>query len=525
MSDDAFRPLPGSDRRAAPDAQPAGPVSATDRIEVTLLLRRRADPPDDLVQGARTISREELGQRYGADPADVGRVREVLARLGLEVTDADPAARRVSVAGPAGALAEVFGTTLARVTSIDPVSGRRVAHRHRQGGLQVPAELDGVVVAVLGLDDRPQADTRFRVAAVGAVQTSYTPPQVGSVYAFPPAADGSGQTLAIVELGGGFATADLDAYFGGLGIATPSVRAVGVDGAANVPGQDPNGADGEVLLDIEVAGALAPKAAQVVYFGPNTDRGFLDAVSAAVHATPTPTALSISWGQSEDSWTGQARNALDQAFVDAAALGITVCVAAGDGGSSDGQTDGNSHVDFPAASAHVLACGGTTLDADPSTGVVRAETVWNDQPVDGATGGGVSDVFAQPSWQAQAGVPARPAGGTGRGVPDVAADADPATGYQVRVDGQPEVIGGTSAAAPLWAALTCRLAQLANRRLGLLQPTLYPPAGANPTGLRDITVGTNGAYSAGPEWDPCTGLGVPIGTDLATAFSATPLSK
>ncbi|HEX9339082.1 MAG TPA: S53 family peptidase, partial [Pseudonocardiaceae bacterium] len=285
-------------------------------------------------------------------------------------------------------------------------------------------------------------------------------------------------------------------------------------------GNDPAGADGEVLLDIEVLGALAPGAHQLVYFAPNTDQGFLNAISTAVHATPTPAVVSISWGQSEDQWTAQARTAMDQAFADAAALGVTVCVAAGDDGSADGMTDGAAHVDFPASSPHALSCGGTSLRLTAS-GAERSEEVWNDGPGNGATGGGVSDVFAVPSWQEHVGVPTR-AGGTttGRGVPDVAADADPATGYNVFVDGKAAVIGGTSAVAPLWAALVCRLTQGLGRPLGLLQPVIYATAAAGraTTGFRDITVGNNGAYQAKAGWDACTGLGVPEGAALLTVL-------
>ncbi len=296
---------------------------------------------------------------------------------------------------------------------------------------------------------------------------------------------------------------------------------MGVDGAANSPGKDPSGADGEVLLDIEVAGALAPGASIVVYFAPNTDAGFVDAISQAAHADPPPAAISISWGLNEDEWTEQAKAALDEALTDAAALGVTVTVAAGDDGSSDRATDGKVHVDFPAASPHALACGGTRLQADPRTGTVSSETVWNNGAGAGATGGGVSSTYPLPSWQATAGVP-QPAGRAGRGVPDVAAVADPQTGYRVLVDGRSMVIGGTSAVSPLWAALVARLAQATGRKLGLLQPALYAAAQAGqvPPGFRDITSGTNGAYPAGPGWDPCTGLGVPDGTKLLAALQA-----
>jgi len=291
------------------------------------------------------------------------------------------------------------------------------------------------------------------------------------------------------------------------------VTAVRVDGGKNAPSGDPNSADGEVLLDIEVAGALAPGAAQIVYFAPNTDRGFVGAIIAAAHAVPTPAAISISWGGSEDSWTEQARHALDQACADAVALGVTVLAASGDNGSADGAADGAAHCDFPASSPNVVACGGTRLVVDGS-GAIAAETVWNDAASGGgATGGGVSKAFALPKWQIDAGVPA-----AGRGVPDVAGNADPQTGYQVYVDGQTAVVGGTSAVAPLWAALVCRLAQLSGKPLGLIQPTLYDrvAAGVAQPGLRDVTSGDNGAYKARPGWDPCTGLGSPDGAALAS---------
>jgi len=511
------RILPGSDRSPAPDVRPAGELDLGERAEVTVVLRRRAPLPEP---GAPQIDREQLAENYGADPADVTRVRETLTGFGLDIASVDLASRRMRVAGTLAQLANAFGANLERVESVHPHTGEPIAHRHRSGPLHLPAQLDGIVVAVLGLDDRPQARAYARTVEPAAISTSYTPLQLGTIYNFPADTDGSGQTLAIIELGGGFDSADLDTYFGSLQITTPSVEAVGVDGAQNVPGQDPNGADGEVLLDIEVAGALAPQAKILVYFAPNTDAGFLDAVSTAAHADPTPSAISISWGQSEDAWTPQARSALDDAMADAVTLGVTVTAAAGDSGSSDepGATT-TAHVDFPASSPNALACGGTTLNANASNGTINAETVWNDGSAGGATGGGVSDVFGLPSWQAGAGVPARAGSAEqGRGVPDVAADADPRTGYRIRVDGTDTVIGGTSAVAPLWAALACRLAQAAGNRLGLLQPMLYADAkaGAPTPGFRDVVEGSNGAYQATAGWDPCTGLGSPDGAALLT---------
>lgn len=505
-------PLPGSHRASAEVLAPArARLAPEQQIEATVVLRRRS--PDAAVDLSRRLTREEFADRLGADPADIDHVTSTLSRLGLSILSSDPLSRRVRVSGQASTMSRVFGVHLEAVRS-RAADGSEVEHRNRAGMLMVPATLDGVVTAVLGLDDRPQARTEFRVAEARAVTVSYTPLDLAEVYRFPPRFDGAGQTIAIIELGGGFAQAELDSYFRGLGITGPSVRAVGVDGASNVPGGDAAGADGEVMLDIEVAGALSPGADIVVYFAPNTDAGFVDAVSDATHAAVTPTAISISWGQNEDAWTAQARQALDQAFVDAAALGVTVTAAAGDNGSSDGASDGRNHADFPASSPHVLACGGTSLRAN--SGRVTSETVWNNGVGAGATGGGVSDVFALPVWQRSAGVPKSNRASGGRGVPDVAAVADPATGYEVFVDGERKVYGGTSAVAPLWAALVARLAQAAGSPLGMLHPTLYAAAAASPRrdGFRDITSGGNGGFTAQAGWDACTGLGVPDGGAL-----------
>jgi len=257
-----------------------------------------APVPDNLIQGPDTVGNPHLSASYGATYGDVDLVRTVLVAAGLSVDLVDEASRRVQVSGSAAAVTAAFGTSLTQATSPDPLTGVPVTHRHRTGELSVPAELDGIVVAVLGIDDRPQARAHFRTAAP---RIAYTPPQLGQAYSFPAGTDGTGQTLAIVELGGGYGQGDLDTYFAGLALPTPTVSAVGVDGAANVAGKDPQGADGEVLLDIEVAGALAPKATLVVYFAPNTDRGFLDAVATAVHATPTPTG-GLLWVGDVSSW-------------------------------------------------------------------------------------------------------------------------------------------------------------------------------------------------------------------------------
>jgi kumamolisin len=504
-------PLPGSERPAAAGVEPAAVgINHESTIEVTLILRRRAAMSSEDTLGA-PLTNEQIAARFGAEPADAALVGVTLTALGLRVLSTDLASRRIRVSGTVATIGRVFGTSVSAVTSASGDAAQ--PHRIRSGGLSIPAQLDGIITAVLGIDDRPQARAQFRVSSASATSVSYTPVQLGELYMFPADTDGTGQTIAIIELGGGYETADLKTYFSDLGVGSPSVSAVSVGGAKNEPGKDPTGADGEVLLDIEVIGALSPAAKILVYFAPNTDAGFVDAVSDAAHATPTPTAMSISWGQSEDQWTAQARTALDSALQDAAALGVTVTAAAGDNGSSDGSSDGAQHADFPASSPHALACGGTSLRANGTA--IATETVWNDGAGGGATGGGVSDVFPLPAWQKGVGVPTAKKPG-GRGVPDVAANADPETGYQVLVDGTRAVYGGTSAVAPLWAALVARLAQSLGSPLGLLQPKLYPLHAS----LHDITSGNNGSYAAKNGWDACTGLGTPNGTAILAALKA-----
>jgi kumamolisin len=496
-----------------------GPADPAETARVTVFLRRRTPLPP---AGSIVLTREELREVHGADPAEFEQVRARLEETGLRVVFADPGSRRIQVEGSVRRLSEVFGTTLHQAR------GRSERHeperyRYRTGALTVPESIAHATVAVLGLDTRPQAAAHFRIRPRQAAETvSYTPLQVAEAYRFPQGYDGSGRTIALIELGGGYDDAGIAQYFRSLGLAAPTVTAVPVDGGANAPTGSADGPDGEVQLDIEVAGALAPGAAYTVYFAPNTDQGFVDAIADAAHANPTPTAISISWGGPEDSWTAQSRQALDAACADAVALGVTVLAAAGDNGSSDGESDGNAHCDFPASSPHVLACGGTRLSVTAANGYA-GETVWNDAASGGgATGGGVSAFFPVPDWQAGAGVPGNAdTGSTGRGVPDVSGNADPDSGYQVLVDGREMVVGGTSAVAPLWAALVARIAQQAGKPLGLMQTVLYSgvAAGVAQHGFQDVTSGSNGAYPAGAGWDACTGLGSPDGTALSGLFA------
>ena len=510
-------PVPGSERELDPTHVRIGEIDDAAPAQVTVYVDHRAKPEwveeEARRQPAarRRLTREQWVDEHGARPQDVQQILEFATQNNLTAEHVDPARRAVTLSGSVKALGRAFGAEFAGMYA--PGEGLP-GYRARTGMLTIPEEMRNAVVGVFGLDDRPQATPKIRFAPQAS--TSYTPVQVAQAYGFPSGVDGTGETVAIIELGGGFSTADLTSYFEGLGLKVPSVTAVAVDGGANRPGTDKN-ADGEVMLDIEVIGAVANGAKIVVYFAPNTDQGFIDAVSQAAHdTTHTPSVISISWGGSEDSWTPQARTNMDQIFSDAGGMGVTVTVAAGDGGSSDGATDGRQHVDFPAAAPHALACGGTHLVAEAAQ--ITSETVWDTSLSEG-TGGGVSDTFPLPSYQTNAKVPDNvDTGKPGRGVPDVAGDADPDTGYSIRVDGTVETIGGTSAVAPLWAGLTALLNQSLGAPLGYPHPRLYALLGS--TAFHDITFGSNGRYAAGPGWDACTGLGSPSGSALARQLGA-----
>lgn len=515
--------LTGSERTLPAGVRVLGAADPDERLEVSLILRATdkqvlQERMARQAKGERPapLSRPELAQRHGASEPDVDAVREFARSQGLVVVQESAARRTVVLAGTVAQMNAAFGVQLLRCEH------EMGTYRGRQGPVQLPVELRDIVVAVLGLDSRPQASPHFRVKtgrrkrksrAANPPAASFTAVELASLYDFP-AGTGQGQCVGIIELGGGYRPQDLKTYFADLGLPPPDVTAVSVDHATNRPTGDPAGPDGEVVLDIEVAGAIAPAAAIAVYFAPNTDAGFLNAVTTAVHDNVNkPSVISISWGAAEPDWTQQMMTAMDEAFQAAIAMGITVCVAAGDNGSSDGIGDGANHVDFPASSPHALACGGTSLKATQTK--ISSEVVWNDgNPPAGATGGGISAHFALPPWQS--GLDATDAQGTrnpltNRGIPDVAADADPDTGYRVLVDGTSTVIGGTSAVAPLWAGLIARVNALSARRTGYVQPLLYPCRNA----FRDIIKGNNGGYRASKGWDACTGLGSPNGRRIA----------
>jgi kumamolisin len=502
--------ISGSHKDPVPDARPAGPVNNAELVDVTV--RVRAKPGSNLEgdfeslvskpAAQRTyLTPEELDATHGAADTDLDKVEEFAEENRLSVVSRDPGQRTITLRGTLGALQMAFDTRL------EMFHHQKGTFRGRSGSITVPASLKGVVVGVHGLDNRPLRKTRRRLQS--ATTAANTGLSLAGRYKFPAGTDGTGQCIAFIELGGGYRASEVRRYVKGLGITkTVHTSAVSVNGAHNSP-SSADSDDGEVVLDMEVAGAAAPGARLAVYFANNTDRDFVDAVLAAVHdKTRKPSVISISWGGPESTWTAQSRAAMDDAFRAAALVGITVCVASGDHGTND-EPQGPSavRVDYPASSPYVLGCGGTDIRGNE-------EVVWNEGSNGWATGGGISTVYPVPSWQAGANkVPSLATKKPGRGVPDVAGAA---TNYDIVVDGEEVTSGGTSAVAPLWAALIARLNQGLGRRVGFVNPALYA---AGTAAFTDIQGGNNAAvgapgYPSTTGWDPCTGLGVPIGEAL-----------
>jgi len=433
-----FARVEGSDRQPLPDAERIGGIDRKRQMDVTVVMRRKsgaavraATPPapGDDIAGWRRDLRQRPATEAGADTTELDAVTSYLTSRGLSIEAADAGQRRIVVRGDVDQMEAAFNVEL------DLYQAGDIRYRGREGHVHLPPDIADYVEAVLGLDDRPQARihmkrgdamdeavlphprenpmTRLQARAEATPSPApLWPMQVAQMYDFPTGVDGTGQTIAIIELDGGFRDTDLDTYFSQAGLRRPDVIAIPVD--ANTPGI--SDADGEVMLDIEVSAAIAPGSRIVVYFGTDPDSGFYDAVSAAIHDdTNSPSTISISWGAPENGWTEQGMRVFDKLFEDAAALGITVLVAAGDHGAGDAAMDDQQHADFPASSPNAIACGGTTLIAEPDE-KIASEVVWNDG--DGwATGGGFSRTFPRPDWQAAI---ASTEDVGGRGVPDVA---------------------------------------------------------------------------------------------------------
>jgi len=474
-----------------------GRVPEDEPITVSLYLKDRGgNPLLDASRPQEFHSRASLRERREQDHADdLAAVRAFAQAHHLAIEHADPARRLVQLKGSAADIERAFGTELRHYERDGYVC------RGREGALHLPTDIVDRVDAVLGLDTSPMATPKIVPHRGTTPPAGFLPNEVAALYGLGDM-EAAGQCIAIVELGGGYTAADNKAAFEAMGLEVPEIVSVSVDNGANDP-EDASGANGEVALDIQVAGGVARGAKIAVYFAPNTSQGFVDAISQAVHDDAhKPSVISISWGSAEVNWSGQAVTAMNAALKDAAMLGVTVTAASGDALATDGEGDGKPHVDYPSSDPYVLGCGGTRLDAIGNS--LSSEVVWKSNG--GGTGGGVSDLFARPDYQASANVPESGSAKGGRGVPDVAGDADPDSGYRIVTGGRTDIIGGTSAVAPLWAGIIAGINAARGKPVGFVHDGLY----ANRSAFRDITAGDNKSgtigYVAAEGWDPCTGL-------------------
>ena len=541
----------GASRRVLADSihhLPAGSVAKQRTnpnrwLELTVGVRRLKDLPDLSALDSKPpaerhyMTRDQLRTEYGSDPAAVEAIEKFAAAHHMVVTKDERASARLGLGGTVANLSAAFGVTLFDYTH--PALGNFHA---RTGPISVPAELGNAITGVFGFNNhrtlrrlpRKPRVTEMRMAAGAQSRPWFVPTELATIYNFP-SADARNQCIGLLEFGGGVDQADVGPYFQKIGVPAPNVQIIAVDGVGTDPAADPE-STGEVMLDVDVAGAMSGGAKIAVYFSTFDEKGLIDCLSAVINdSTNDPSVLSISWGWDENQpfnhtvlWSPAAIDHINHSFLAVAQLGITVCVSTGDDGSEAQVRDGHAHVNFPATSPYVLAVGGTTLHARKSTKGQTAitEVVWNDGPGSG-TGGGISDITQVPSWQ-EGKVPrsVNPGNFAGRAIPDVAADADPNTGYFVRSGGQFGIVGGTSASAPLWGSLIIRLNALLGHRVGNFNALLYGTIG--PAGvLRDITSGNNdtdgllnGQFPAGPGWDACTGWGTPDGAKLLSALKS-----
>jgi kumamolisin len=538
MANDPLTPLAGSEHALPPGSKAVRKTNPNHWIDLTLGVRRRADLPDlsalDAVAPSQRhyMTRDQMTAQHGSDPAAVAAITTWAATHDLVVTRDEPISARLGLGGTAANLSAAFGVDL-----FDYENAELGDFHARTGPVRLPPELIGQITGVFGFNNhRILRRARKATAATPDMAVKarpwFTPSELGQIYDFP-TADASTQTIGLLEFGGGVETADVTAYFSKLGQPAPRVTVVAVDGVSTDPAADPD-STGEVMLDVDVAGALGGGAKIAVYFSTFDEKGMVDILSAVLaDSVNDPSVLSISWGWAENqpfntsvTWSPAAIDHINDSFLAAAQLGISVCVSTGDDGAEAQIKDGRAHVNFPATSPYVLAVGGTTLHAKTSASGARSitEAVWNDGPGSG-TGGGVSDITPVPTWQAgQVPVSINPGHFAGRAIPDVAADADPNTGYLVMSGGKLQIVGGTSASAPLWASLIARVNASLNTRVGNFNALLYAKIGPGGA-LRDITHGNNdtdgllnGNFKAGPGWDACTGWGAPDGSKLLAAF-------
>lgn len=574
-------PMVGSSLPKMRSLRERGKLDPNKTLEVVFHLRLHSEPPTSAQRCAPEIpteglSQDDFQQQYGASPEDVDAVVEYLAAAGFEDIVPTPNQCMVSAQAPVGQINDAFGIELRK---FDCRRGRFFGHT---GDIHIPAHLIGIIESVTGLDDlvtlsrirdedtslddltdeqlperpvlmasmplssvpdetaesgevaeAPQMEAMAKVAACVAEPISvllppdyrlHFPAEVAALYDFPEEFDGTGETIAIISIGGNFDPDDIQYYFEAQNLKIPDIQVEHV-GRRPRTARAPNMHDLELTMDLQIAGSIAPGAKLVVFsVAPGTPQPYLTVLKQAMlHPEHRPSVVSISYGSAEGLFREQDLKTSNRMFAAATQQGITICAASGDAGSASRDYDSmppppGTHVNFPASSPYVLACGGTSIKT--TGGCITEEFAWNDHDQCRlATAGGISRVFGRPDYQRDLDLPKNRSdwrGFDGRGLPDVAINACLTSGYRILFKGKWLPNGGTSAAAPLWAGLIARLNQGLGHRLGFIHPYLYRLAGT--PAFRDITQGSNGFYKARVGWDACTGNGVPVGCKLLAAL-------
>jgi kumamolisin len=510
--------LPGSHRSEPEGAQDVGTVDASEPVIVWVYLKNPAaeehEPGSaaDLAALAWPTTRRALARQRATEYAPaVAAIVKFARQNDLTVRAVQAGRQCIVLRGTASQTTKAFGASL-RIYD----DGQR-QFRARSGSLRVPPSIARWTRAVLGFDHRPQVMLRG-LAGDGSGMGMW-PSDVAALYGIPLNPIGPPQCVGIIALGGGYLPSDIQEAAAQAARPAPVVIERSVDGATNQYGGGTPG-DEEVALDMQVVAGIVPAAKIVVYFAQNTTASLAAAIHQAVFDDVNrPQVLSISWGSAEKFWKPGPRDAVQAALADAVRLKVSVTVASGDLLATGGLSDGTAHVFFPSSSPYVLGCGGTRVTLQGNN--IASEEVWKENFT--GTGGGISDAFPVPDFQTN--IPLPPSvnsGARGRGVPDVAAAAAGVPGYRIILAGNPIVKDGTSAVAPLWAAIIA----LANARrgapLGFVNSILY----ADPNLFRAITQGDNRVgvvgYAAAPGlvWNGCTGLGAPKGAEIIAALAA-----
>lgn len=493
------------------------------RGELEELIQRIYDPTDEDHYGMY-LTTEEFAERFAPTEEDYANVIAHAKSLGLTVKKMHSNRTLLNVSGTTESIEKAFNLHLHQ-------------YQHRNGrsfyapdnNPEVPASIASIVHGIVGLDNYAVRHTYNRRKEIAedshagshahpsGPNGGYAPTDILTAYNLAGvSAKGSNQIIALFELGG-YKASDIKEYAKYFGLPAPKLKNILVDGGSA------SGIDPEVTLDIELAIALAPASQIYVYEGPNSDQGVLDTYNR-IATDNLAKQVSTSWGMGENMSSAQYLQAENAIFLQMAAHGQTIYAAAGDSGAYDDYPKTTLVVDDPASQPYVVGVGGTRLTVNSGSGAYGSESVWNDGKGNGAGGGGVSTVWPIPSWQKNV---TTVSSKTQRNVPDVALNADQDTGYSIYYNGQWTIYGGTSCAAPLWAAFTACVnqARLAGQHpvLGFANPSIYAigVGSSYMADFHDIKTGNNLHYSAGPGYDNASGWGSFNGANLFESLTSS----